>query len=331
VVTFLFLLSAGGAAQESAPLRLVQTIEVPNVEGRLDHITVDVKGKRLFVAGLSNNTVEVLDLKTGSRQSSLAGMSKPQGVYYSAKLHKLFVANGKDGLCIVFDGKSLELKDRIKLSLGADLMDFDSRRNRLYLGNGGKDAGNDQYGEIAVIDGAANKVLSSIRTSAHPGGILVDAPGNRLFATVPESNEVLTIDLASEKILSVWKMTEALQPVSLALDSIHHRLFVGTRKPARILVLDANTGASVSTLETVGLLDGLFFDQKHKNIYATGGEGFISVYRQIDANHYVASAKIATVPIARTSLYVPEWNRLYVALPKQESKSAEVRIYEANQ
>src|SRR2546421_1019627 len=104
-----------GSSQESAkqPLRLVQTISIPNLKGRLDHMDIDVKGKRLFVAGLENGTLEVVDLQDGKWMRSIPGFKKPQGILYIPELNKLFVASGDDGMLRVFRGDSLELLDSI--------------------------------------------------------------------------------------------------------------------------------------------------------------------------------------------------------------------------
>lgn len=128
-------------ADEKPPLRLVQTIPLPNVTGRIDHLTVDLKGNRLFVAALGNNTVEVIDLRAVKQVRSIDGFSKPQGVYYVPTLNKLFVASGNDGTCKIFRGDTLELLDTVKLSLGADLVDYNPAGKQIFVGHGGKDAG----------------------------------------------------------------------------------------------------------------------------------------------------------------------------------------------
>src|SRR5260370_42197654 len=89
-----------GSSQESAkqPLRLVQTISIPNVKGRLDHMDVDFKDKRLFVAGLENGTLEAVDLEAGKWGRSIPGFKKAQGALVVSEFHKLFVGNGDDGI-----------------------------------------------------------------------------------------------------------------------------------------------------------------------------------------------------------------------------------------
>src|SRR5438034_3237683 len=159
-------LAVGAVAQEKQPLRLVQTIPLPDVKGRIDHLAVDVKGNRLFVAGLENKTVEVVDLREGKGAQSLTGFAKPQGVFYVPAVDKLFVADGNEGTVKIIDGKTLKPVGSVSVSLGADLVDYDARAKQLYVGHGGKDAGKD-YGEISLIDVVAGKKALDIRTGAH--------------------------------------------------------------------------------------------------------------------------------------------------------------------
>jgi DNA-binding beta-propeller fold protein YncE len=314
------------AQDSSAPLRLVQTIPL-SVDGRLDHLYADVKGLRLFVAALGNNSVEVIDLRTGKTIRSISGPQKPQGMWYIPSLKKLFVASGNDGICRVYKGETLELIESIKLDLGPDLVGYNPRSKLLYAGYGGEDA-KKEFGNLAIIDVVKNKHVGDIQTRAHPGGILVDESGGRIYITIPKTSEVAVIDAKSNRIIKSWRAAEAERTVSLALDATHGRLFVGARNPARVIVYDINSFQRVAVFPTVGLMDGMFFDAARKRLYVSGGEGFVDVFRQEDADHYASFARIPTRPIARTSLFVPELNRYYVALPRKDNESAEIRVYE---
>ena len=171
---------------EDAPLRLVQTIALPNVEARLDHLSIDVKGNKLFVAGLGNNFLEVVDLKAGKLAQSIPRFSKPQGVLFVPDSNKLYMANGNDGTLKLLKGTPLTMANSIKLDLGADLVDYDRKSKRLYVGYGGKDAG-ENYGQFGIVDTTTDTHVGDIRTTAHPGGIAVEQKGKRLFLTHRES------------------------------------------------------------------------------------------------------------------------------------------------
>ena len=314
-------------ARSAAPLlRLIQTISLPNVKGRIDHFNVDIRNKRLFIAALDNHTVEVVDLRSGKWVRSLPGLKKPQGVWYVDSLDKLFIADGDDADVKVYRGSDLKLIADIKLDLGPDHEAYDPITKRLYVGYGGEDAGK-AYGELGIIDAVTDKHIGDVRTDAHPSAIILTKSGRTIFTSIPKHNEVEVIDAQTRRVISKWP-TKAGDPVALALDEPHHRLFVGARTPPRLLAYDSQSHKFIASLPTAGLLDGLFFDSARRRVYASGGEGFAEVYQEMDANHYREVAKIPTGPVARTSLFVPEFNRYYVAVPANDHRSAEIRAYE---
>src|SRR5882672_8729692 len=161
-VALFFCAAATAFAQDAQPLKLVQTIPMPSVKGRIDHMDVDVKGKRLFVAGLENGSVEVIDLQAGKWLKSIPGFKKPQGIAYVPSLNKVFVASGDDGMVRVFRGDTLDLLDAIKLDLGPNRVAYDPDSQVLYVGYGGKDAGKD-YGEVGIIDANADKHVGDVK------------------------------------------------------------------------------------------------------------------------------------------------------------------------
>ena len=114
---------------------------------------------------------------------------------------------------------------------------------------------------------------------------------------------------------------------AMALDEADHRLFVVSRAPARLVVMDTASGKVVQKLAAVGDCDDVFFDQAHKRIYATGGEGAISVFEQQDPDHYREMARIPTVKGARTSFFSPDLGRLYVAVRRQASTAAAIQVF----
>src|SRR5437870_8305835 len=175
------------------PLRLVQTISLPNVKGRLDHMDVDVKGKRLFVAALENGTVEVVDLEAGKCVRSISGFKKPQGAVYVAEPNKLFVASGDDGMLRVFRGDTLDLLDPIQLAPGPNRVVYEPHSKLVYVGYGGTDAGKD-YGEIGIIDAKNDKHIGDIKVVAHPSELLLDKSGTTLFVLVSADKRIQVVD-----------------------------------------------------------------------------------------------------------------------------------------
>src|SRR5919197_381433 len=146
-------------AQASQPLHLEKSIEMPDVQGRVDHLSIDVKGQRLFVSALGNNTLEVIDLKSGKRVKTISSLKEPQGVLYVAESDRLYVANGDDGSVRIFDGSSYAPLKKLDYGDDADNLRYDGGRKRIYVGYGS--------GALGEINSEGNKV-TDIKLDAHP-------------------------------------------------------------------------------------------------------------------------------------------------------------------
>jgi DNA-binding beta-propeller fold protein YncE len=315
------------SAQPTQPLRQVMTIPLPEVSGRIDHLAVDLKGRRVFLAALEKNTVEVIDFGVGNVAQTIGGFQKPQGLLYLERLHRLFVASGKDGTVKAFDGPSLKPSVSATVSVGADAIGYDPRANEIYVGSGGSDAGKDR-GDLTIFDPVTLRQKAALTADAHAGGSIPDASGGRMFVLVPEKSEVMVVDRSTHTVKATWTIPGIQKNVAIALDEKNHRLFLGVRTPASIVVLNSDTGEKVAEVATAGTLDGLSFDRTTRRIYTTGGEGFLDITQQLDPNHYRRIARIPTGPVARTSLFVPEWQRVFVAVPCGKDRPAELRVFE---
>ncbi|HEX9446002.1 MAG TPA: YncE family protein [Candidatus Binatia bacterium] len=302
-----------------APLRIVQTIPLPNVEGRIDHLAIDIKGQRLFVAALGNNTVEVVDLKAGKRTRTIGGLREPQGVGFISEFNKLFVANAKSGACDIFDGDSFKPVKSVKFSADADNVRYDSSTDRVYVGYGD--------GALGVVAAASGERIGDIKLDGHPESFQLEKNGPRIFVNIPTARKIAVVDRAKAAVIGSWTV-EGRDNFPMALDEEHHRLFVVTRKPAKLVVFDTESGRIVASLDAPGDADDVFYDAAKRRIYVSGGEGAIGVFRQVDADRYEAVGKIATAAGARTSLFVSELGRLYLAAPHRGSQTAEIRVYE---
>ena len=334
VLTILLLLSgfepANSNAQEKQALRLTQTIPMPNVKGRIDHMDVDVKGKRLFVAGLENGSLEVVDLQAGKWMKSIPGFQKPQGIAYVESLNKVFVASGDDGMLRVFGGDTLELLDSIKLELGPNRVAYDPHAKLLYVGYGGKDAGKD-FGEVGIIDAKTDKHVGGVQVAAHPAELLLDKSGKTLFVFVSTESKVQVIDTKNRKIVSTWPVSSQ-RTGDGAFDEKSHRLFIGTRTPPEMVAMDSSSGKEVAHLPTVEGMDGVYFDAARGRIYVSGGRGFdvgyVFCYQQKDPDNYETLGKIPTRAGAGTSFWSPELNRYYVAAPAHDNEEAAILVFE---
>ena len=320
-IALLFSLAViANIGRTAEPLRLVRIIPLANVVGRIDHLAADTDGHRLFVAALGNNTVEVIDLVTGKVVESVGGVHEPQGVAFLKSAGLIAVASGDDSTCRIFDSKTLRLRKSIDLQSDADNVRFDPRENRLYVGFG--------KGAIAAIDVARKERVADIKLSGHPESFQLETKGSRIFVNVPEARQVAVIDRKRGKVEAAWPVTEAQANFPMALDEASHRLFVGCRSPAKVLVYDTESGKVLSSFVTVGDTDDLFYDGQVRRLYVCGGEGFIYVHQREDGDRFSQFAKIPTAAGARTALFVPTMARLFVAVPRRGSQAAELREYE---
>jgi DNA-binding beta-propeller fold protein YncE len=306
-------------AAETSTLKLVQTIPLPGVKGRFDHFAIDTKGQHLFVAALGNNTLEIIDLAACKRLMGLSGMSKPTGVLYLPALNQILVANGDDGTLKALIGSDYKVQQSLKDLGDADNLRFDSKSKFAWLGYG--------EGALGIIDPATAKLVASVKLPAHPESFQLEPDGNRIFVNLPDANQIAVVDRENKTVLAHWPMQKFQANFPMALDA-NHRLFVGCRKPARLVILDTTTGKPVTDLAISGDTDDLFYDAARKRLYLSCGEGFIDTIEQTTPDTYKRISRIPTAPGARTSYFSPDLDRLYLAVPERGSQKAEICIYQ---
>ena len=310
------------AESGSAGLELKQTVPLSGVEGRIDHLDLDAAGERLFVCALGNNTAEALDLRKGERVHTISGLGSPQGLVYIADLNRLFIANDKGGVCRIYDATSFKSVGELNLRDDADNVRYDGATKKIYVGFGS--------GGIAIVNAPNGKQIGSIKLSAHPEAFELEKNGRRIFVNVPNSRHVAVIDRDKGEVVATWKTDLAFGNFPMAFDEANHRLFIGCRTPSKLVVLNADSGDVVAKVDISGDPDDVFYDSKRRRIYAICGAGKIDIIEQTDANNYKAVTKIDTADGARTGLFVPERDTLFVAVPHRGSQQAEIRCYQVN-
>jgi DNA-binding beta-propeller fold protein YncE len=307
------------AHQRSTLLTQVGTISLDRVEGRIDHLCLDARHKRLFVAALGNNTVEVVDLAAGKVIQQIRNLRAPQGIGFAPESNRLAVANDEDGSFRLYDGASLQQTAMIALKDDADNVRYDAFARRFWVGYG--------EGGLAAIDPVSGKLLLRVKLQAHPESFQLETKGKRIFVNVPATNQVAVVDRETGLIITKFTLAEAHANFPMALDEADHRLFIGCRYPARLLILDSETGRTLTALNIVGDTDDVFYDAAHKRIYVSGGEGRITVIGQATADIYEVLGQVATAPGARTSFLVPQTGVLYIAVPHRGAEKAELRVF----
>jgi YVTN family beta-propeller protein len=301
----------------------VSTIPLPGVDGRFDHFAVDEKGGRLFVAALGNNTVEVIDTRNGTRAGTIKHLRKPAGVAFVPETNRVAVGCGDDEACVILDAKTLETVGRIEKLPDADNVRYDAADRLLYCGYG--------EGALAVIDARAARLVKTIELAGHPESFQLETKGPRIFVNIPDARggpQIAVVDRKAGKVIATWKLSDAAANFPMALDEVNHRLLIGCRTPAKVLVLDTETGKTVATADCVGDTDDLFYDAQAKLIYVSGGAGQLTIIRQQDADHYQPAGTIDTAAGARTSFFVPSAGRLYLAVPHRGNQRAEIQVFE---
>lgn len=319
VMTSLALATSAAASPKEAPpvLTLERTIPLTGVEGRIDHMVLDATGERLVVAALENGSVEVVELKGGAIVHRFVKLAEPQGVGILPKTGRFAVACGGDGTLRLFDGTTYEAAEKLDLGADADNVRVEAGTGRLLVGYGG--------GGLAIVE--QGRVVAKIPLAGHPEAFQLETAGTRVFVNVPPAGHVAVIDRATNQVAATWDVTRAKSNYPMALDETHRRLFLGCRSPARLLVLDTDTGKTVTEVEIVGDVDDVFYDAPGKRLFVSGGGGRIDVIEQTDADHYRVASRVETAAGARTSLFDPGTKRLYLAVPHRGKQPAELRVY----
>lgn len=318
IAFFALLLSA--QAQETGPLVLAKTIPLPGVSGGFNHHSADGKGHRLFLCASSNQTVEVVNLDTGKVERSLPG-DKPAATCYAPDLGLLCVSRGKT--VQVYDAASFKLLASLPMPSGVDELRYDAPSHQLLAGC--MSAPNQG---VTPIDLTERKVLAEIK-SPKPQGFALEDGGSRIFLCAPNAEEVSVLDRKKQAVIAAWKLEGAAGEYPAAFDAASHRLFVGCRRPAKLLVVDTDTGKTVAAVDIGRDTDDLSFDAANHRIYVACGEGVTSVIQQDDADHYRNIATVTTAPGARNCGFVPETGEYFVTAPQRAGQDAEVLVYRA--
>ena len=248
-------------------------------------------------------------------------MSKPTGVLYLPNLNQILVANGDDGTLKILDGAEFKVLKNVTSFDDADNLRFDSKAKLAWLGYGD--------GALGVVDTATVKQIANVKLARHPESFQLEQLGSRIFVNVPDAKRVAVVNCEKRAVIATWPMEKFQANFPMALDEPNHRLFIGCRKPARLVVLDTDTGKPVTDLAISRDIDDLFYDLIRTQLYLSCGEGFIDVIRQRSPDKYELRERIPTRPGARTGFFSTDLNQFYLAVPQRGNQSAELRIFKA--
>jgi DNA-binding beta-propeller fold protein YncE len=336
-------------AEDAPPLKLVKTIELKDirsgepdvstdqlaknltttrmvgVQNHFDHLTADLKNNRIFVVPEDNKTIEVYDIRTGKFVQSIKGIGVGHSVVYRADIDRIFVTDGSDGDLKIYNGTTYELLKTVKLLADSDATGYDPVTHYLYIADGGLDA-KLNYTFLEIVNTDTGEHVGQIKIDSNRlEAMVVEKAGSRLFLNMTEKNSIGVIDRKKQAVAAVWPLTCKVN-ASVAIDEINHRLFAACRD-GNLNVLDSETGKVLQNLPISTGVDDMVFDPASKRVYVAAGEGFVNVYKEIDADHFQAIGKIPTGPLGKTGLLVPALNQYFVAVPPHGSTCAEVLVF----
>jgi DNA-binding beta-propeller fold protein YncE len=248
---------------------------------------------------------------------TIPGFREPQGVAYIPFADSVYVANAGDGSVRVLHGEDLRPIGHIDLGGDADNVQVDAARRRVLVGYGS--------GGLAIIDPATNTKVGDTRLKAHPEGFQIDETGTQAFVNVPDAHEITIVDLAAAGSQSL-PLQNVRANFPMAVDRDMHRVLIVSRSPPLLMALSSQDGHVVAKTATCGDSDDLFVDTKRRRVYVSCGEGVVDVFAAEEAG-YRRLARVPTVSGARTSLFVPELDRLYVAVRARWSRPAAIWVF----
>jgi DNA-binding beta-propeller fold protein YncE len=316
-------------AQVKAPLRLVQTITVPGVR-KWDHFGVDLKGNRLFAASEEEPAVEVFDLRTNEHLKSLTEFKEPHNVLPFPELKKIFVVDGEASEVKILDYDSYKLIGRTELTIDADPVVYDPASKYLYVVNGGREAKTPTC-LISIVDTTTGKKVADMKLQTNRlESMAIEKSGPRLFVNMTGINSIGVVDREKRGVVQTWPVTAGKDNVPLQYDEATHRLFLATRKPSKLVVVNADNGKEVMSLDVADYVDDLAYDAAHHRLYIPGGggDGAVSVVEQRGADNYQVVATVPTKPGAKTARLVPELNKYYVGVPQKDNQPAQILVFD---
>ena len=312
-------------AADPPPLERVQTIELKGPVGGLDHLAIDARRGRLFVANTAGGTLDVVDLKAGKLLKQVPGQGRIRGISYSPEADRVFVGNGTGGVFNTFDGEGYDLIKGVPLGVDADKVRYNPRTRRIYVVH--DDA------ELSVIDARDFTLRAPIALPRSLGGFQMEAARPRMYVNAKEKGQVVVIDTDREAVIGRFPVAPAGVNAALAIDEVNRRLFVGCRRNASVVVMDSDTGRAVATVAIPGDVDDVALDSRRKRIISSRRGGAIAVIRQLDADNHESLGIVPAVKGARTWAWNPEDGRLYLAVPRRadrpERRNPEVWVYRA--
>jgi DNA-binding beta-propeller fold protein YncE len=310
-------IAVSAGASGALELAVEAKISLGEIAGRIDHLAYDSARQRLYVAELGNNSIGIVDLTRHSLLRTVSGFEEPQGIGYEPMTDTVYVANGGDGSLRLFGGSDFAALGKISLGADADNVRVDLVTRRVYVGYGN--------GAIAVVDAASRKRIADIPLKGHPESFQLDAISPRIFVNVPGAGAIEVVSREAEKSIAIWPTAALRANYPLAIDAPNHRLLAVFRQPARLEAFDLNTGRRLGGVDACGDADDIFVDPTRALVYIICGQGTVDSYASGD-NSFTRIAQVQITEGSRTGLYLPQIDRLVVAIRASRTEPAAVWI-----
>jgi hypothetical protein len=302
-------------ATGASPLALETRIALGEVAGRIDHLAYDPARQRLYIAELGNNSVAIVDLKARRLLRTVSGFEEPQGIAYEPASDTVYVANAGDGSVRLFRGESFAALGTIPLGADADNVRVDRDAGRVYVGYG--------KGALAVIDATARQRIADIPLKRHPESFQLDPTGPHIFVNVPDAAEIAVVERDAGKQVASWSTSNLHANFPLAMDAANRRVLAVFRHPARLEAFDIRSGVQLGGVDACADADDVFVDANRNRVYVICGEGHIDTY-EASGDSYTRVGRLTTSGGSRTGLFIPELDRLAVAIRATRSEPAAV-------
>jgi DNA-binding beta-propeller fold protein YncE len=316
------------SAQSAAPLQLASKLEMPaSVQGRFDHLGIDQRRGRLFVAAESAHQVLVFDLKSGKYVRSIDGIEIPHAIFVREDRNRIYITDGGAGALKVYDGATYALLKTIPLKLDADSIGYDPATHLLYIDNGGGDA-HESFSMLSVVDTDRDTKVADVKIDGDTlEAMALEKSTDKMYVNNPAKNQVEELNRKSHTVVANWPVTRGKRNVAMALDEAGHRLFVASRS-GDISVFDTATGKEVASMPIGKGVDDLAFDAASKRIYAPcGGDGLIYVYQQGGKDQYKLVGKVPSARGGKNALLDTALSRYSVIVPPQGATAGAVYAY----
>lgn len=308
--------------QNNVTVRITDSMALPNVGQRFDHMSIDIPAQSVFIAARGNNSVYVADLITEGISHIITGLNEPQGVYYDQTYNRLYVSNGGDGTVDVFDVSNYHLVKVLNFSGDADNIRYDPSSSLLYVGYG-----EENQSGIGIINTSSDTIVGHIPLNGHPEAFSIEQNGSSIFVNVPTANVIEVANKNTRTVTASWPLDNATENFPMALDEKDHRLFVGFGLPPVVQVYDTNTGNVLTSFNVTSDADDMFYDPLSNLIFVSCSTGQLDVIKQINADSYHSLLSLTTGPLGRTSLFYPQQNEIFVAVPQHNGLSAQLLTF----